>query len=57
MTAFTVVCSMLPVLLQLEAVSLLCNKDILPDVGLPPDSHWPTEKAPDDGGSLPRPLA
>lgn len=31
--------------------------DTLPDVGPPPDSHWPTERAPDDGGSSPRPHA
>lgn len=31
--------------------------DTLPDVGLPPDSRWPKEKAPDDGGSLLRPHA
>lgn len=33
------------------------TEDTLPDVGPPPDSHWPTERAPDDGGSLPRPHA
>lgn len=27
----------------------------LPDVEPPPDSRWPTERAPADGGSLPRP--
>ena len=31
--------------------------DALPDVGPPPDSHWPTERARDDGGSSPRPHA
>lgn len=31
--------------------------DTLPDVGLPPDSRWPIERAPDDGGSSPRPHA
>lgn len=25
--------------------------DTLPDVEPPPDSHWPTARAPDDGGS------
>lgn len=29
----------------------------IPDVGPPPDSHWPTKRAQDDGGSLPRPHA
>lgn len=31
--------------------------DAAPDVGPPPNSHWPTERAPDDGGSSPRPHA
>lgn len=33
------------------------REETLPDVGPPPDSHWPTERAPDDGGSSPRPHA
>lgn len=33
------------------------TEDTSPDVGPPPDSHWPTERAPDDGGSSPRPHA
>lgn len=33
------------------------TEDTSPDVGPPPNSHWPTERAPDDGGSLPRPHA
>lgn len=31
--------------------------EALPDVGPPPDSHWPIERAQDDGGSSPRPHA
>ena len=33
------------------------TEDTSPDVEPPPDSHWPTERAPDDGGSSPRPHA
>lgn len=29
----------------------------LPGAGPPPDSRWPTERAPDDGGSSPHPHA
>lgn len=33
------------------------ERDVLPDAGPPPDSHWPTGRGRDDGESLPRPRA
>lgn len=33
------------------------ERDVLPDVGPPPSSHWPTGRGRDDGESSPRPRA